>query len=144
MANPGTIKYNNGSGWVDILHPIGSFYISSSKTSPSSLFGGTWSQVTNAAIRGASDFGYTGSDTHTLTESEMPNHTHYTESGGGFIINNASRGTDLGFNFASGTYKRYYDQQTHDAGGGASSLYRAALAQLFYLVQNRVDFLAVM
>ena len=76
MANIGTIKYKNGSSWVDILHPINSFFFSYDSTSPSELFGGTWTQVTNAAIRGATSVGYTGSDTHILTLNEMPSHTH--------------------------------------------------------------------
>ena len=78
MASVGTIKYKNGSSWIDILHPVNSFYISYASTSPANLFGGTWTQVTNAALRGATSKGYTGSDTHTLTETEMPRHTHST------------------------------------------------------------------
>lgn len=76
MASVGTIKYKNGSTWVDILHPVGSFYFSTQSTSPSSLFGGTWVQITNAVLRGAAGTGYGGSDTHTLTINEMPKHTH--------------------------------------------------------------------
>ena len=76
MASVGTIKYKNGSTWVDILHPVGSFYFSTKSTSPSSLFGGTWVQITNAVLRGAAGVGYGGSDTHTLTINEMPSHTH--------------------------------------------------------------------
>lgn len=76
MASVGTIRFRNGSSWTDILHPIGSFYFSTSSTSPSSLFGGTWSQITNAAIRGATSTGYTGSDSTTLTSSQIPAHTH--------------------------------------------------------------------
>ena len=76
MASVGTIKYKNGSTWVDILHPVGSFYLSTQSISPSSLFGGTWVQITNAVLRGAAGTGYGGSDTHTLTINEMPKHTH--------------------------------------------------------------------
>lgn len=79
MASVGTIKYKNGSTWVDILHPVGSFYLSTNSTSPSSLFGGTWVQITNAVLRGAAGTGYGGSDTHTLTVNEMPKHTHAYE-----------------------------------------------------------------
>lgn len=76
MASIGTIKYKNGSSWVDILHPIGSVWLSTSSTSPASLFGGTWTQLTNAVLRAATSTGYIGSDTHTLTEAEMPKHYH--------------------------------------------------------------------
>lgn len=80
MASVGTIKYKNGSTWVDILHPVGSFYLSTTSTSPSSLFGGTWVQITNAVLRGAAGTGYGGSDTHTLTVKEMPSHSHSIEN----------------------------------------------------------------
>lgn len=78
MASIGTIKYKNGLNWIDILHPVGSFYFSTSFTSPSSLFGGSWTQVTGASIRGDTSTGYSDSDTHTLTDSEMPQHVHST------------------------------------------------------------------
>ena len=76
MASVGTIKYKNGSSWVDILHPVNSFYISYASTSPANLFDGTWTQVTDAALRGATGTGYVGSDSHTLTTNEMPSHKH--------------------------------------------------------------------
>lgn len=91
MANIGTIKYLNGSEWVDILHPVGSFYFSRENTSPSSLFGGTWVQVTNAALRGSTSIGYTGSDAHTITKQEMPNHYHVFDGAWGWTVS-------IGFN----------------------------------------------
>lgn len=68
--------------WVnlmDIVYPIGAFYISNKNTSPSSLIGGTWAQVTNAAIRGvasSTSAGYYGNDSTTLTVDHLPKHTH--------------------------------------------------------------------
>lgn len=102
MASVGTIKYNNGSSWVDILHPINSFYISYTSTSPASLFGGTWTQITNAVLRGATGVGYTGSDTHTLTINEMPSHSH-TLSGVG-----NTTGTNGGWQAGGDTDRLYY------------------------------------
>ena len=81
MATIGTIRYRNGSSWVDILHPVGSFYFSTASTPPASLFGGTWVQITGAVIRGNNSLGYGGSDTHTMTESEMPSHRHKITTG---------------------------------------------------------------
>lgn len=74
MASVGTIRFRNGSSWTDILHPVGSFYISNTSTSPASLFGGSWTQITNAALRGATGTGYTGSDITTLSLSQIPSH----------------------------------------------------------------------
>lgn len=137
MASVGTIKYKNGSSWVDILHPVNSFYFSHASTSPSSLFGGTWTQVTGAAIRGNNSVGYTGSDTHTLTTNEIPSHSHWLS------------GADL--NSSSGsTYYALYGGRAPSGGGwnvsstgGGSTFNRATLLQLLYLVSYCVDRLEV-
>lgn len=73
--------YKSGSSWVNALnlfYPTGAIYASTTSTSPGTLFGGTWQQITNAALRAAtaSIATYTGSDTHTLTVNEMPSHNH--------------------------------------------------------------------
>ena len=65
--------------WINLLeriYPVGSVYISTLQTSPSSVIGGTWTQVTDAVLRGSDSTGYTGSDTHTLSVDEMPAHRH--------------------------------------------------------------------
>lgn len=98
--------------WVnlmDILYPVGSMYFSTSSTSPSSLIGGSWVQITDAAIRGAVSTGYTGADTHKLTTDEMPSHSHEIWTNEGTIeravyhiskagtknMNAANRSTDI-------------------------------------------------
>ena len=65
---------------LQVIYPIGSFYFSRNSTSPASIIGGSWTQVTNAALRGSGSVGYTGSDTHTITEGEMPKHRHVDNS----------------------------------------------------------------
>ena len=62
--------------FLEIIYPIGSFYISNVNISPAEKIGGTWVQVTDAALRGATSSGYTGADTHSITTSEMPSHNH--------------------------------------------------------------------
>lgn len=39
-----------GKALLDYVHPIGSYYISDNATSPASLFGGAWEQVTDGAL----------------------------------------------------------------------------------------------
>lgn len=116
MTSVGTIKYKNGSAWIDVLHPVGSFYFSTQLTSPSSLFGGTWAQITNAVLRGASGVGYGGSDTHTLTINEMPNHNH------GVLLSGYSPTAMTGGFSWDGSYPGgyYYGSYTHGTGGGAA------------------------
>ena len=70
----------NGSSWVNYnllnAYPVGAIYSSANSTSPASLFGGNWTQITDAALRGATWVGYSGSDTHALSVNEMPEHSH--------------------------------------------------------------------
>lgn len=69
--------------WINIsevLYPVGTIYETTSSTSPSELFGGTWSLIDDVFLLGAGN-AYTvkqtgGEATHTLTKNEMPSHTH--------------------------------------------------------------------
>lgn len=68
------------SNLVDLVYPVGSYYWSSNSTSPSTLFGGTWTQVKDRFVLAAGD-NYSvnatgGEKTHTLTVNEMPRHGH--------------------------------------------------------------------
>ena len=73
------------------IYPVGSIYISTVSTSPSTLFGGTWERIKDRFLLAAGDtytLGATGGEAeHTLTVGEMPIHSHYQkrfwgESGG--------------------------------------------------------------
>lgn len=66
-------------------YPVGCIYESVNSTNPANLFGGTWvafgtGQVTVGIDAGQTEFDTVeetgGTKTHTLTESEMPSHTH--------------------------------------------------------------------
>ena len=61
-------------------YPVGSIYMSTTNTSPASMFGGTWEQIKDKFLLSAGNnysAGSTGGEaTHTLTLNEMPNHSH--------------------------------------------------------------------
>lgn len=65
---------------LEQIYPVGAIYISTNNTSPSSIFGGTWEQIEDKFLLASGSTyanGATGGEaTHTLTESEMPNHAH--------------------------------------------------------------------
>lgn len=69
---------------LDLTYPVGSVYSSTNSTDPSDLFGGTWKSLEGMVLVGvdSNDNDFSGSKktggekTHTLTESEMPNHHH--------------------------------------------------------------------
>lgn len=58
------------------FYPVGSIYLSFNNTSPASIFGGSWTQITGRFLRAANDVSTGGSDTVTLTTAQMPNHSH--------------------------------------------------------------------
>lgn len=70
--------------WANIF-PVGSIYISTVSTNPSSFFGGTWTAFGAGRTLVGIDAGQTefdtveetgGSKTHTLTTDEIPSHLH--------------------------------------------------------------------
>ena len=58
------------------LHPVGTYYWSSNSTSPASLFGGTWQQVSGYYMYATTNTSTGGASSVTLTSSHMPSHTH--------------------------------------------------------------------
>ena len=65
---------------LDAEWPVGSIYMSTKSTDPSTFLGGTWTALTGRFLVGAgTDYpaGTTGGEaTHTLTVEEMPAHAH--------------------------------------------------------------------
>lgn len=78
------------SSLFDKIYPVGSIYISTSTTNPSVLFGGTWEAISAGKVLVQADsnhvLGNTGGNaTITLTEAQLPAHTHnntIAEAGG--------------------------------------------------------------
>ena len=68
------------SSIMSVAFPVGAIYISTSSTNPSSLFGGTWTQIEDMFLLGAGSIytaGSTGGEsTHVLTDVELPSHNH--------------------------------------------------------------------
>ncbi len=74
----------SNSDIVDLIYPVGSIYMSVNSTSPQTLFGGTWQQIEDTFLLSAGNT-YTAGNTggaasHTLTTSELPAHTHGSET----------------------------------------------------------------
>ena len=66
---------------IDIIYPVGAVYISYTSTNPQVLFGGSWTAITGVFPYFNAGTGTGGSNTHTLTVAEMPNHSHTLHSG---------------------------------------------------------------
>lgn len=65
---------------MNTIYPVGSIYMSVNNVNPSTLFGGTWTQIKDRFLLACGDTyanGLLGGEaTHTLTTNEMPQHTH--------------------------------------------------------------------
>lgn len=76
----------NSKTLLDWLHPVGSIYQSTVSTSPATLFGGTWEQLSGRFLIAANSTytaGSTGGEaSHKLTVDELPAHSHAFSYGG--------------------------------------------------------------
>lgn len=85
-SNWKTVAFVDGSSALS-SYPVGSIYMSTSSTSPASLFGGSWTQLKDRFLIGAGgsySINSTGGETtHKLTVNEMPSHTHVLNIGWG-------------------------------------------------------------
>lgn len=66
----------NDMNVFDLIYPIGSIYLSVSDVNPATLFGGSWTRITDRFLLGAggsySNGATGGESSHTLTVDEMP------------------------------------------------------------------------
>lgn len=73
------ISIKDSSSWntlLNLIYPVGSLYFSSSSTSPSSRFGGTWSSLADGRYLRLTSWGTGGNNT--MTVDQMPSHYHAT------------------------------------------------------------------
>lgn len=59
-----------------MAYPVGAYYFSENSTSPKTLFGGEWEQVTGKFLRMDNGTGTGGKDSVTLSVENMPSHNH--------------------------------------------------------------------
>lgn len=97
---------------------MGSFYLSNNSISPAESIGGTWTQVENAVLRGATETGYVGNDTHVQTVEEMPAHTHSALSYNEAIGSQDASSPAFLYRDKSTTNWRADTIKTHSTGGG--------------------------
>ena len=132
-----------------VIYPVGAIYASANSTSPASLFGGSWTQITDAALRGATWVGYSGSDTHALNVNEMPSHRHkfrhnaadgpITDS---VVVGEKSATTGGGGSFWTVSGSIFNTSITYE--GGGSTYQRATLLQLLRLATHKLNLQEVM
>ena len=102
---------------LQAVYPVGSIYLSTVNTSPSSLIGGTWVAITDAALRGSTSIGYIGSDTHVQTVEEMPSHRHVAYGLWDWVCSSGFSSGGYNVNY-TGSGGNATTEQSPDRGGG--------------------------
>lgn len=75
-TSSGTKKVMASTVFGLVAYPVGSLYISYKSDSPAELFGGSWVQIKDVFLRAANDVNTGGSDTKSLTVTNMASHNH--------------------------------------------------------------------
>ena len=103
---------------MDNIYPIGSIFISTNTTNPSTYFGGNWERIKGRFLLGADDstykIGATGGEAKvTLTLDQIPSHYHW-------IDNYNTSGWTTGYNTVTAQGKVGYGSniRTGNSGGG--------------------------
>ena len=105
---------------LDFFYPVGAIYTSTSSTSPATLFGGTWEEITGRFLL-AHDSSHPAASTggefnHTLTVDEMPSHDHAAGNGIQFVTS----GSPAVWNIATGGTNYKATANTTSTGGSQS------------------------
>lgn len=113
-------EYSKTTDMLKLVYPVGAVYISTTSTSPATLFGfGTWARIQDRFLLSAGSTysaGATGGEAeHTLTVNEMPKHSH-TAKGWAAVIDGSGSYITLGAEGASATYstRETGDGQAHN------------------------------
>lgn len=111
--------------WVNILdlvYPVGAYYISNNDISPAELFGGSWTQLKSRFLYATTSTSTGGSNTHTLTLDQIPGHAHNIYSGFGDIGNPTMSDDAYRYQFWGGNSRGWHGGNlgTSSAGGGAA------------------------
>lgn len=99
-------------------YPVGSVYISYVSTSPAELFGGTWTAITGRFPYFNAGTSTGGSNTHTLTNTQIPPHKHRLRVGWGADdgnLNVVNVATGAGSNWGSAA--AFYDDVITNSSG---------------------------
>ena len=86
MPTLANVSIKDNSSWTTLLnmiYPVGSYYISNSSTSPADKFGGSWATLTGRFLYCNSGTSTGGTNDQALTDKNIPRHTHLLRIGWG-------------------------------------------------------------
>lgn len=110
--------YTTKQALLKMIYPVGSIYISYNNTSPASLFGGTWTQITGRFPYFGSSTATGGANTQTLTIAQLPAHNH--NLGGAPIMYKGAGKGNFGGVEGNDLQSASYGFNTENTGSGTS------------------------
>lgn len=126
---------------LDNFYPVGSIYLSTSNVNPSTFMGGTWERFANGRTlvgvnESESEFNTGsktgGAKTHTLTEQEMPRHSH------GQHVTANDGGTALRRDYSSDGRGGIYAQGVHTMTAGGSQAHNNLQPYITVYIWRRI------
>lgn len=121
------------------MYPVGSVYLSTTSTSPSSIIGGTWTQVEGAtlAATGANSFagGASYGGSLKISVNQIPSHSHNS-----YVHRNSGDNTEVqsGFQYVDGGTSN--DRMILNTGGGKISCLTTGVATFGIVLPNLNSF----
>lgn len=119
----------NGNSWMNYnllnSYPVGAIYQSWNSTSPSSLFGGQWTPITEKFLYCSNSAGGTGgASSVTLNVNQMPSHSHKFRANASdgallntVVVTDASKTTKSGADFWSAGGTVFNASIAYEGGG---------------------------
>ena len=106
---------NDARNIFNLVYPVGSIYMSVNSTNPSTLFGGTWEQISQGRVLQGADTSHVGGDT---IEAGLPNITGSLKG----VAGAANAAYDWGFRPGTiGAFSVTQGNTTYNKYGGAYS-----------------------
>lgn len=119
MTTLANVSIKDNSSWTTLLnmiYPVGSYYISNSSTSPANRFGGSWSAITGRFLYANAANGTNGNNTH----------THTLGAGYAYIESNHGR-MEYRYKSVSNWTATWYSGEYNDSYGSMSGSHPAAV-----------------
>lgn len=94
------------NGMIDLVHPVGSIYISVNSTSPATLFGGTWEKIEDTFLL-ASGTSYSNGSTGGSADAVVVSHNHtqqghsHTNTDGNFVTSEVAGANNTRVNYSA-------------------------------------------
>lgn len=136
LANISIKDLSSWNTYLNLIYPVGSYYLSNGSKSPSSQFGGTWTQIKDQRfLCGYTSITTGGANSVTLTVNQMPSHHHRLRDIPPLYVANldTSKNQILAEISTAANYCTY-DDKMDNTGGGAIPRKSTLIPHLLYVV----------